>query len=254
MMGTLISGFVVQDISRSLLLYAISAVLIIPLVLLFNQILPNNTYYVTPSAGQNTARSGGKLAFLFDKSILAYFFFAMIPLALITSYDGYLFQLFADSVQMPAMYVTTASVMASALLFMLADSIENMLKKIDHWKTVVFGIGLIAIAFLEFSINSGIVWALIMLVIAGTAETVVMPAREVVWSREARAKGIPLESASPGIGLVFEIICGLKETMMSVFLLLGTNGACVALGIFCLVFIVIFALFTRRKAMALPEA
>ena len=152
------------------------------------------------------------------------------------------------------MYVTTASVMASALLFMLADSIENLLKRVDHWKTVVFGIGLVGIAFLEFSINSGIVWALIMLVIAGAAETIVMPAREVVWSREARAKGIPLESASAGVGLVHEIICALKETMMSAFLLLGTNGACIALGIFSLIFIVIFMLFTRRKAMALPEA
>ena len=253
MLGALISGFVFQDISQSVILYVISAALILPLILLLNQILPKDTYYVTPSAGQNTARSGGKLSFLFDKSILAYFFFAMLPMYMILGYDGYLFQLFADSVQMPTMYITTASVMASALLFMLADSIENLLRKIDHWKTVIFGIGLVGIAFLEFSINSGIVWALIMLVIAGAAETIVMPAREVVWNREAKAKGIPLESASAVVGLVHEIICGLKETMISAFLLLGTSGACVALGIFCLVFIVIFALFTRRKAMALPE-
>ena len=253
MLGTLISGFVVQNISRSVILYAISAVLILPLLLLLNQLLPDNTYYLAPSGERNTARSGGRLAFLFDKSVIVYFLFAMIPMYLIMGYRGYLFPLFADAVQMPTMYVTTATVMASALLFMLSDSIQSLLKRVDHWKTVVFGIGLIGIAFLEFAVNASIIWAMIMLVITGTAETVIMPAKEVVWSRQAKAKGISLESASAGVGLVYEAICALKETMMSAFLLLGSVSACIALGIFCLVFIVIFALFTRRKAMALPE-
>lgn len=253
MMGTLISGFVVQDISQSAILYAISTALIIPLVLLLIRILPKDTYYVTPSAEKSMTRSGGGFAFLFDKSIIVYFLFAMVPLYLIMGYQGYLFPLFSDAVQMPAMYVTTACVMSRALLFMLADSIESLLNRIDHWKTMVFGIGLIGIAFLEFTINSGIVWAMIMLVITGAAETVLLPAREVVWNRQAKAKGVSLDSASVSVGMAQEVVCAFKETMMSAFMILGTNSACVALGIYCLISIVIFILYSRRKAMALAE-
>lgn len=253
MMGVLISGFAIQDISQSAIMYGISELFLILLVLLLNRILPKDTYYVVYSREQNTMRSREGLAFLLDKSIIVYILFLTIPLYLIMGYHGYLFPMYSDTVQMPAIYVTTAVVMSRALLLILADSIERMMKKIDYWKIAVFGIGFIGIAFMGFAINSSIIWAMFMLVITGAAETVIMPAKQVVWNRQARDKRISLDSASACMEIAHEIVCAFKETMMSVFLVLGSNIACVALGAFCLIFIMIFMLYTRNKAMALPE-
>ena len=249
MLGTLISGFFVQDISQSVVMYAASAVLVIPLVLLVYRILPANTIYVSQPDGQKQSASGNFFKFITDKSIIIYFLFAVVPAYLIMGYQGYLFPLYSDAAQMPAMYVTTAFVMSRALLYMMSDSIENMLKRIDHWKTVIFGIALIGIAFLEFAVNPGLAWAMIMLAVTGTAETVVMPAADVLWTRQAKSRGIPLESISSGVTVTQEIICALKETMISVFLLLGNSYACVALGVFCLISITIFTLCTRKSPM-----
>ena len=250
MLGSLISGFFVQNVSSSWILYAVSALLVIPLILLLYHLLPANTIYAAKTDGRKQTASKGFPAFICDRTVIAYFLFAIVPAYLIMGYQGYLFPLYSDTVQMPVMYVTTAFVMSRALLYMLSDSIENLLKKTDHWKTVIFGVGLIGIAFLEFAVNPGIVWAVIMLAITGAAETVVMPAADVLWTRQARARDIPLESVSAGVTLTQETICALKETMISVFLLLESSKACVALGVFCLIAIAVFTFCTRRSSMA----
>ena len=47
-----------------------------------------------------------------------------------------------------------------------------------------------------------------------------------------------------------ETICALKETMISVFLLLESSKACVALGIVCLIAIAVFTFCTRKTSLA----
>ena len=253
-LGAMVGGLVSQKFGN-ISLYAVNAAAFLPLIILMLAVIPANCVYVKRNADKtvkSSLKDFGKFAF--SVPMLSYFIFLTIPLMTAEGYKSYLFPLYSTAMDMPKMYVTNFYVFARVIMLIINEPVTKATKNIDYWKLSVFGMLAMSMAFMCFAVNSTIIWAIIMLLINAVLDKIVASSKAMMWPRQAKAAGLVIMETTSYMSIVERFIFSLKETILSAFLLLGNNAACTAVGIFCAVFTVLFALTTSTSAMAKGEA
>ena len=150
---------------------------------------------------------------------------------------------------MPKQYVTNFYVFARVLLIIFISTIIKATEKTDFRKIAIMLLTMACLGFMSFAVSPTIVWAVIMLFATSMLYKTSVPVAEMLWSRLARQSGQSTEALTGYISTVDQIFRACKETILSVFLLFGESRACVALGIFYAVCVILFTLCTSRSPM-----
>lgn len=249
-LGPLLGGVVAQVFSNEAI-YLLNAFSFLPVILLLLSTMPENTFY---SARHKPLAGGKGLAkYILSLPTLSYLLLLVIPAMTIGGYKSYLFPIYLSAMDLPQIYITFFYVLALTVAMLMIPAITNALKDADHWKKTVVTLLLIGVAFTGFFVNRSFYWAILMLVINTVLEKVLKVSMAMLWPRQARKHGQELVSTAAVMSVFDQGAYALKETVLSQFLLLGNNFACVAVGGFCMLCAGLFAALTSRSAMAKPE-
>lgn len=249
-LGPLLGGVVAQ-LFRNEAIYLLNALSFLPVIALLLAAMPKNTCYTLKRkslfAGKGFAR------FLFSVPTAAYLLLLVIPAMTIGGYKSYLFPIYLSAMDLPPIYITFFYALALTVAMLIITPITNALKDTDHWKKTVVTLLLIGTVFLGFAVNQTFYWAILILVINAVLEKLLKVSMAMLWPRQAKLHGLDLIPTSNVMSIFDQGAYALKETVLSLFLLLGNNFACIAVGGFCLICAVLFSLLTSRSAMAKQE-
>lgn len=249
-LGPLLGGVVAQAFSNEAI-YLLNAASFLPVIGLLLVAMPDNTFY---TVRKKTVTAGkGLVKYVLSLPTLAYLLLLVIPAMTIGGYKSYLFPIYLSAMDLPQIYITFFYVLALTVAMLLIPAITNALKDADHWKKTVVTLVLIGTAFLGFLVNRTFYWAILILVVNTVLEKILKVSMTMLWPRQARKFSLDLVSTSSVMSVFDQGAYALKETVLSMFLLLGNNFACVAVGIFCILCAGVFSALTGRSAMATPE-
>ncbi|MDO4219389.1 MAG: MFS transporter [Synergistaceae bacterium] len=249
-LGAMIGGFISQEFGN-ISLYAVNTIAFVPLIVLMLVVIPKNCFYVNRAQSKKnrgSLKNFGK--FLISIPVLSFLIFLTVPLITLGGYKSYLFPIYAAAMEMPKLYITNFYVFARVVMLLLDKPIAKVTRHIEYWKLSIIGMFIMGMAYLGFALNATIVWAVIMLLIDAILTKIVLSAREMLWPRQAKVFGLNIVETSNYMSLFERIVFSIKEMILSVFLLLGNQEACIAVGVFCIVFTLLFALTTYRSALA----
>ncbi|MDO4219390.1 MAG: MFS transporter [Synergistaceae bacterium] len=252
--GPLIAGFISHKFGN-ISLYVVNALNLVPLFVLMLIVLPKNCVYisrVSRKKGIGSLKNFGK--FLISVPMLSYFVFLVLPLTITKGYKNYLFPLFSTSMEVSKLYITSFFVFARVIMLLINEPITKKARHIEHWKLTIMGMLAMGMAYLGFALNATFIWAVIMLLIDAVLSKIVSSSEEMLWPRQAKVFGLNIVETSNYMLLFDRIIYSFKEMLLSVFLLFGDKEACIAVGVFCVVFTILFALTTYRSALAKADA
>ncbi len=249
-LGTLIGGIASQTFGNATM-YIINTVAFVPIILLLFVMMPPNTYYVQRNQGKGKLNKVSKL--LFNVPMMSFWLFLTVPVIIVSGYKSFLFPIYTAALSLPKMYITTFSVMAKAITMVLAGTVISKLKSIDFWKKSILFLVALGIAFLGFAVNTTIVWAIIMLVITELIDKIINPAKDMLWSRMAKAQHLDIIESSNSVSLIESFFASFKETFLSFFLLFGNNRACILVGGCCIICAIVFTLLTKHSVFVGSE-
>lgn len=249
-LGPLLGGVVAQAFSNEAI-YLLNAVSFLPVIALLFAAMPANRLYAVKKKG--AAGKAGFVKYIFSVPTAAYLLLLVIPAMTIGGYKNYLFPIYMSAMDLPQIYITFFYVLALTVAMLLITPITNALKETDHWKRTVLTLALIGVSFLGFFVNKTFYWAIIILVINTVLEKLLKTSMTMLWPRQAKKMSLDLVPTSSLMSVFDQGAYAMKETVLSLFLLLGSNWACVAVGGFCLVCAALFSLLTGRSVMAKPD-
>mgnify|MGYP003314294919 CR=1 FL=1 len=84
----------------------------------------------------------------------------------------------------------------------------------------------------------------------GFVDTISIPSQNMIWPRQAKVKGVNVDTISNVMTVWEEFTNGIREVVVSSFMIFGNENACMMLGIYCLVCIFIFVICTRKSVLA----
>lgn len=249
-LGALIGGFIAQNWGN-VSLYIINTVIYLPLIILLIIVIPKG-YTVTANKLQEkeTVSINSRQKFILSIPMMTYFIFLMIPLAMVRGYKTYLFPLFAESLEMPKIYITDFYVITRVIMLIIHEPVSKAIARLGHWILTVTGMLIIGASFVGFALNSSFVWAVIMLLIVVVFENIVTLSKSMIWPRQAKEAGLSVVEANKLVWSIEQKINAIKEMLLSAFLVLGLTGGLVGVGVACIIFTLIFAAVTSHSAMA----
>lgn len=246
-LGPLLGGVVAQAFSNEAI-YLLNAAAFLPVIALLLVCMPKKEKYIIRQ--KSLAAGKGFVNYIFSVPTLCYLLLLVIPAMTIGGYKNYLFPIYLSALDLPQIYITFFYVLALTVAMLLINPITQAIRGTDHWKRTVFTLALIGVCFLGFLINKTFYWAIIVLVINTVLEKLLKTSMTMLWPRQAEKHGLNLVSTSSLMSVFDQGAYAMKETVLSMFLLLGNNFACVAVGGFCILCATLFSALTHRSAMA----
>lgn len=247
-LGALLGGFLADRIGNASL-YALSVILLIIVGIFLFVVLPKNTYYVSSKAREKRSLKP-YIRLFFSPTMIAFLLFLEIPFQTIYGYKNFLFPIYSSALSMPKIYVSSFVVIAKLITILISDGVRKISIRFDYWKVVVVGMASLGVFFLGFSLNSTIVWAVAMLLIASIMDKAMSPAKSMLMPRVAKDRGLDVAESGNILYIIEQFASSTKEIILSFFLLFGNSMACTVVGIFYIISIFLFALITRKSAMA----
>ncbi len=249
-LGPLLGGVVAQVFSNEAI-YLLNAAAFLPVIALLLVCMPKKEKYIIRQKSLFAGK--GFVKYVLSVPTLCYLLLLVIPAMTVGGYKNYLFPIYLSALDLPQIYITFFYVLALTVAMLLINPITQAIRGTDHWKRTVLTLVLIGVCFLGFLLNKTFYWAIIVLVINTVLEKLLKTSMTMLWPRQAQQHGLDLVSTSSLMSVFDQGAYAMKETVLSMFLLLGNNFACVAVGGFCLLCATLFSVLTRRSAMAKAE-
>lgn len=248
--ANLLGGFISQKFG-TIALYAFNVIAFIPLIPAIIFLIPTNIGNgKVPDTIKNKIpmKTFGK--FIFSIPMLAFFILLCLPLLITKSYYSFLFPIFMNAMDMPNMYITNLYVIAQTILLIISEPIKQITRNTDFWKLTILGMFIMGLAYLCFQLNSTILWIISVLIITSILGETVASFVDILWPRQAKVFGLDPESVNSLILILYNSIESIKEGIISIFLGFGNSEACIGIGGCCVVFTMLFALLSRKSALA----
>lgn len=185
----------------------------------------------------------------FSPSILVYIFFIIAPQMLALGYKNFVFPLYSSEMNLPAYYITNLVVLSKVLSDLILDPVETALKKVDYWWRIVIAAIVVGLAFIAFTINDTIVWAVMVLVIVTIFDKLTNPSLEMVWTREVRDRQLDEKFVGRAMTMIKHTFKSFREAMLSFIQGFCGSGINVAIGLASAIGGIIYALVTRNTPM-----
>lgn len=251
-LGSILGGFAVKNFSN-VMLYALNTLAVVPLVLLLLALPKKTDYFKRDENGQFFTGLRSFLRFICRPSMLGYLLCLSMPIYLFEGYFSYIFPLYSSALNMSKQYVTNFNVLANVLLLLVINPITKATEKTDFWRLAILLMAAVSLGFIGFAVSPTIIWAIVMLFVTSLLYRTVLPVAEMLWPRLIKQGDPSTEALSGYLSIIDQLFRACKEMFLSVFLLFGENRACVALGIFYGICVLMFVLCTAKSPMAKPE-
>lgn len=245
-----VSGIISDTIGASFIY--VGALIPVAMVLVFAILfVPKNTKYDF-AHGKN---KNSKIVIRDCLKLLRQPYFVAVMLLMITpvlisgGYKSFIFPLLTDGQGISKSAISNFVVIANFATYIFSKQSKKVVEKIDFWYVAVIFTIAIGMVYLSFTLNDTILWSVAAIAIFSTLINIASMSINMLWPRACKIAKLPVSSGNSINIYYLNIILSLKSIILGWLITFGIEQCCIVLGVYIIVSVVIFTVFSFKSKL-----
>lgn len=239
-LGTVLGGFVAQALGNQWV-YVLIALATLPVILMAINMFPKTNEPIEASH----RRGKGMTRLFANPRIIALAVLVMLPVIIATGYNSFIFPLFASNAGVSIASTNYLFVIGQLVVYVTINLIGRMHADFGRRRVMTAALALLGVVFLLFSINTTVVWSVVVIALVGVLCKTV-DGWKGVWLDVAERSGVQAGEATGAMFATRSVILIVQPFILASLLAANDAFIVIVIGAICVAAALAYHLIIRK--------